>query len=773
ARLVTSIFPGHYRFAHALIRDTLYDELSTTKRLRLHRAAGEALEKLSHDEPDRYVSEMAYHFFEAASLGEVEKAITYANRAGERAIRMLAYEEAAVQFDRALQALEVNDFGQEEQRIELLLSLGRAQISSGDTLAARKTFQRAVEQARKAGLRKQLARAALGAGDVWTEAGSVNQDLIDLLEEAAKGIADQESTLRVRLLARLGEAYKFDEATKHREIELSTQAVEMARRLGDPGALAQALYGRLISMGGPDTAMEQIDMATELIESAERASDVERQLLGLRLRLGCLFEAGRIRAARADARAYGRLAEKAKLPLYAWFTPIYESTWSLAEGRVDEAEELVHRGVSQGTKAGDPNVGRFTAAPLLAVAFEQQKIDELDRLLTNIESDSGVFSWIWGTHMLYQYAIGEIDGAVRILDKFFSNELPSITREWGFLWMMGVIAEVCSRIGDSHRAELTYDLISPYPNFFGIPGYAATTNGCVHHHLGVLATTMQRYDLAQTHLGAGLAIHEKSGFLLLATQTRLAMAEMFAARNRAGDASRALSILGDVVDAATAGPFRRTLQRAVDLRLKIQGLSDVETGRSIHVIASEVQQERPQLDAHAAPDGTVTILFTDIEGSTELNEILGDQRWLELLSVHDRIVRTEVQKAGGTVVKSRGDGFMLAFPSARQALRAATQIQLALARHDREVPDSTPIRVRIGGHTGEVVRQSGDFFGRHVNFASRIADQAMGGEILVSELTKALLLGSPEFQFSQSRTAALKGFPGEHAMFTLDWSSAT
>ena len=115
---------------------------------------------------------------------------------------------------------------------------------------------------------------------------------------------------------------------------------------------------------------------------------------------------------------------------------------------------------------------------------------------------------------------------------------------------------------------------------------------------------------------------------------------------------------------------------------------------------------------------------------------------------------------------------MLAFPSARQALRAATQIQLALARHNREVADSTPIRVRIGGHTGEVVRQSGDFFGRHVNFASRIADQAMGGEILVSELTKALLLGSPEFQFTQSRTAALKGFPGEHAMFTLDWASA-
>jgi class 3 adenylate cyclase len=80
-----------------------------------------------------------------------------------------------------------------------------------------------------------------------------------------------------------------------------------------------------------------------------------------------------------------------------------------------------------------------------------------------------------------------------------------------------------------------------------------------------------------------------------------------------------------------------------------------------------------------------------------------------------------------------------------------------------------PIRVRIGVHTGEVVRQSGDFFGRHVNYASRIADQASGGEILVSELTRALVQGSPEFRFGSERTASLKGFPGSHPIFSLEW----
>ncbi|MDQ4145432.1 MAG: protein kinase [Actinomycetota bacterium] len=772
ARVVAPVTGTRYRFAHALIRETLYDELSTAKRLRLHRAAGQALEELSQGDPDRYLSELAYHFFEAAALGEVTKAIQYARRAGEKAMRLLAFEEAAAQFDRALQALEVNESGQEVARVELLLALGRAQTSAGEISAARKTFEKAADHARSLNLPEHFALAALGAGDVWTEAGFVNQDLVDLLEEAAAGIAHEESVLHVRVLARLGEAYKFDQATKHREIELSTKAVEMARRISDPGALAQAMYARVLSLGGPESIEEQLLMCTELIEAAERAGDIERKLLGLRLRYTCSFELGKLRAAQEDLRTYGKLAEKAKLPLYTWFTLISQSAWSLAEGRIGEADELVRRGIAEGRRAGDPNVDRFTSAPFLAIKFEQQDIGELDEALRYLDSESGIFSWTWGLLILYAFAKGDLDEARRLIKKVSSTGFNSFAREWGFVWMMGVLAEVCSVLDDAAIAEDAYDLVGPYDNHFAVPGYLATTNGSAHHHLGVLAATMKRFDLAESHLNEALRVHRAAGFVYLETRTRLAMAEMLAKRGMPGDDVRALKLLGEVVAAATAGSFKRTLQAAVDLRLSIQGLSQVDTSRSIHAIAAEVREERPELGSQAAPDGTVTILFTDIEGSTALNETLGDQRWIALLSVHDRIVRSEVQNAGGSVVKSRGDGFMLAFPSARQALRAAIAIQQALEAHNRESPESTPIRVRIGIHTGEVVRQSGDFFGRHVNFASRIADQAAGGEILVSELTKALLLGSPEFQFGGSRSASLKGFPGEHLMFSLSWSRA-
>src|SRR3954462_5286211 len=146
---------------------------------------------------------------------------------------------------------------------------------------------------------------------------------------------------------------------------------------------------------------------------------------------------------------------------------------------------------------------------------------------------------------------------------------------------------------------------------------------------------------------------------------------------------------------------------------------------SVDEVASTVASERPSLRAAAAPDGTVTILFSDIEGSTALNERLGDVRWLELLQEHNRIVRHQVQSYGGFEVKTQGDGFMIAFPSARRAIECAHAIQRAVAADLGDKPEG-PIRVRIGLHTGEAILHESDFYGKNVVIAARLADPARG-----------------------------------------------
>jgi class 3 adenylate cyclase len=186
---------------------------------------------------------------------------------------------------------------------------------------------------------------------------------------------------------------------------------------------------------------------------------------------------------------------------------------------------------------------------------------------------------------------------------------------------------------------------------------------------------------------------------------------------------------------------------------------------SVDQIAESVSASRPDLSATSAPDGTVTIAFTDIEDSTRLNELFGDQRWWEVLRAHNEAVRVVTSDFGGTVVKNQGDGFMLAFPSARRALSCAQAIERTIAERFR-APGS-PIRVRIGVHVGEMVREADDFFGHAVNYAARIASSASGGEIVVSSLVHELLAQTGEFEFGEPRTVELKGIHGSQRVYPV------
>ena len=184
-------------------------------------------------------------------------------------------------------------------------------------------------------------------------------------------------------------------------------------------------------------------------------------------------------------------------------------------------------------------------------------------------------------------------------------------------------------------------------------------------------------------------------------------------------------------------------------------------------LAFAVGIERPDLRGRAALDGTVTILFTDIEDSTVITERLGDARWLELLRAHNTIVRQQVDVHGCFEVKSQGDGFMIASQSARRGIQCAIGIQGAFADFNEGAPE--PIQVRIGLHTGEVLKDADDFFGKHVILASRIANQARGGQILVSSLLKELTESVGDLAFDGGREIELKGLSGSYRVYEVRW----
>jgi class 3 adenylate cyclase len=136
------------------------------------------------------------------------------------------------------------------------------------------------------------------------------------------------------------------------------------------------------------------------------------------------------------------------------------------------------------------------------------------------------------------------------------------------------------------------------------------------------------------------------------------------------------------------------------------------------------------------PAGTVTFLFTDIEGSTRLLQRVGEG-YRDLLAAHDRMLREAIAAGGGVEVQTDGDAFFAAFPTAAGALRAAVQAQRALSKYGW--PEANVVRVRMGLHTGEGILGGDNYVGLDVHRAARIAAAGHGGQVLVSDTTRALV----------------------------------
>ncbi|UCH87011.1 MAG: AAA family ATPase [Dehalococcoidia bacterium] len=173
--------------------------------------------------------------------------------------------------------------------------------------------------------------------------------------------------------------------------------------------------------------------------------------------------------------------------------------------------------------------------------------------------------------------------------------------------------------------------------------------------------------------------------------------------------------------------------------------------------------------AQELPEGTVTVLFTDVEGSTDLTTRRGDEAAREILRAQRNLVRQQVEVHSGHEVKSLGDGFMVAFASARKAVACAIGIQRALEEHNRRHPPDQQVRVRIGLNTGEVIQEEADLFGEAVNVASRIAAKAKGGEILASDAVKAVMGRSKGLEMVDRGRFRLKGLPARWRLFEVAW----
>jgi predicted ATPase len=545
ARLIAAVpnSAGLYTFSHVLIRETLYEALSTAQRIRLHRQVGEALEEIHQADLEPYVAELALHFLQAAPGGTEEKAIAYAQRAGERAMKLLAYEEAVSHYERALQVLE-RQKPNEEHRCELLLVLGDALWRAGESSRARDTFVQAAQVARALGAANLLARAALGLGNVRAETGVVDDVLAGLLDAALAALSEDDSVLRVRVLARLAMALYFSRSAGERRNTLSTEALAMAQRVGDRGALAFALLARHFVLWGPGSVEERLALATEVVRLAQEVGDLRVALEGQAWRILALLELGDIGAVDQEIDSYARQSAKIRLPRNRWYLALVRSARAFLAGQFAEGERLATEAAAvQGEKGEQANAFMFFGAQLFTLRREQGRLGELESALTGFATQFATLP-IWRCSVaVFHCELGNHEAARREFDSLAAQDFAALLPDANRPPALALLAEACTMLGDAQRAALLYQFLLPYAERNIVVATSAICYGPAARYLGLLATTLARWEDAAQHFADALTMSEKMGARPWTAHTQHDYARMLLARNQPGDQEKALELL--------------------------------------------------------------------------------------------------------------------------------------------------------------------------------------------------------------------------------------
>jgi DNA-binding SARP family transcriptional activator/tetratricopeptide (TPR) repeat protein len=532
---------GDYAFAHALVRQTIYEQLSAARRIRLHRQLGEALETLGSD-TDTHIEALAHHFAHAAADGVGVKAATYALAAGRNATARLGHEEAAAHYEHGLQALTLTGQPQEGRRCELLLALGQAHWHAGQLDDARHAYGQAAELADKLGDAAALAHAALGyCGNRPEAVPATTAVVVDLLQRALDAAGDVDSALRARLMGRLAAALAYEDV-EHRKPALAREALAMARRVADKAALGDVLASAHRATGTPDSLHESAAMAAELGRVADELGDGRLRMLAGGWLLDHRLDLADIDAVERELEALQQLAHTRKERYFAWLLTTFRANHAHLEGRLDDCETLAHEALAHRYRGRDELAAHVFGMQMLFVRSEQGRLDEVVQTVADFAAQYATTAG-WRCALASAYArLGRTAHARHELEALARADFGAIPRDCFWLSSLATLAEVVAALGDTARARLLYELLMPYADRCVIT-YALLCQGSASRSLGLLATTMSRFDEATQHFEHALEMNARIKAPIWIAHTQHDYARMLVLRDALGDRNKAVELL--------------------------------------------------------------------------------------------------------------------------------------------------------------------------------------------------------------------------------------
>jgi hypothetical protein len=564
---------GHYAFTHALVRGALYEELSLTRRVRQHQRVGEALESIHREDVGLHLPELAYHFSQAAVGGTAAKALVYATRAAEQAFAGVAYEEATRLYHLALEVADEAGTGSED-RIDLMMAMGRAQWRAGAGREAEATYEDASALARQLGDTERLGWAALGyvaagARPFWTNLGAVNTRGLELLEEALISLSGDSAVHAMVLAYTAAELYLVPGSDERRR-DLANHAVDMARRIGDLGTLGYVLQARLLATFSPDTLEQRRADAKEFLEVGLRLDEPWRVGGGHCFLTMAAFEAGDIEDAYRRLDDLERLVEEMKEPATRQWMISIRACIAVLEGRFSEGEALAAEGMRLGQDVHDPNALLTTAQSLAAARVHQGRAHEAIGALPEIRD---VFPAVEGLLRLGAYGAlaeaGLADEALGMLDGFDPADTRAFPRH--FYWNSGLLmASVgCFRLEDRALAEVIYRLQLPFEDRVAEVGGSCW--GPVSFALALNALVLERWDDAERHIAVTLAFAERARWPVITAHGLRLRAHLLARRAVESDRAAALDVAAAALRLATELGMAGLVNELESLQAELRG----------------------------------------------------------------------------------------------------------------------------------------------------------------------------------------------------------
>jgi tetratricopeptide (TPR) repeat protein len=561
--------PGRaeFTFVHALVRSTLYEEIPTTRRLRLHRRVAQVLEPRATAGDDTLLPSLARHYCEAAALGETEQAIRYATEAAQEARARLAYEEAADLYERAIAVLEPHSDAERRHRGDLLIALSRERWAAGDRRGAREAANDAAQYGRDVGRPELIADAAMAIGGPrgWSEAGVVDEELIALCEDALARLPPGDSRDRATVTARLAAELYFRPGSSKRRRAATNEAVLMARRLGDPTTLAYVLGSAHWGVWVPGGVHERLPIAEEILRSGREAGNRELEFSGASWAFSDLMELGETARADEMLSIEATIADELRQRDYLWCTLLHKCTRLLMEGRFDEAEQAANDALAYGQAAQSPTATQMYGPWQFEEGRARGGLEELEPFVAGMVEQYPLLP-AWRSALVYLYAMLDRPDDIRPhLDILAADDFAKLPFDSNWLIGIAVLIHACVTIRDRDRCSRLYELLLPFRQYQVTVGMPAATVGSAELPLALAAGTIGRWDVADDHFTRAMAANERFGNRLWIVHGKYEYAKLLAGRADAQDQPRLQQLLRECHAGATDMGMTRVFEQTESL----------------------------------------------------------------------------------------------------------------------------------------------------------------------------------------------------------------